>query len=107
MPRDAADDAPQADPTGSDTPRKWPLYVRVLAVSYVLSYPVQWLAFLGLTGTAAILYGLRHPLDGLVLGLALGGVTAVILCHAYRWWFPRWGRKHWGPPGEGEQRPDA
>jgi hypothetical protein len=34
----------------------WPLTVRVLAVSHVLSYAVQPVALLGLTGTAALLY---------------------------------------------------
>jgi hypothetical protein len=84
-----------------DAPRKWPPYVRVLAVSYMLSYPVEGIAFLALTGTAAFLYGLRHPLDGLIVGLGLSGFAAVILCHAYRWWFLRWGRKHY-PPADGE-----
>jgi hypothetical protein len=39
----------------------WPLSVRVLAVAYVLSYAVQPVAFLGLTGTAALLYDLGRP----------------------------------------------
>jgi hypothetical protein len=79
----------------------WPLYVRVLAVSFVLSYAVQWIAFLGLTGAAALLYGLRHRLDGLVLGLGLGGVACVILCGAFRRWFVRWGRRNY-PEGKPE-----
>jgi hypothetical protein len=77
-----------------DAPQ-WPLYVRVFAVFHVLSYGVQWIGFLGLTGTAALLYGLRHRLDGVVLGLGLGGVICVILCSAFRRWFVRWGRKNY------------
>ena len=91
-------------PDESDVQRQWPLYVRVLAVAFVLSYPAEGIAFLSLTGTAALLYGLGHPLDGLLFGLGLGGVAAVILCHAYRWWFPRWGRKHYPSAGP-EERP--
>jgi hypothetical protein len=49
-------------PRGPADEPTWPLYVRVLAVSYTLSYAVQPVAFLGLTGTAALLYGLGRPL---------------------------------------------
>jgi hypothetical protein len=71
----------------------WPLHVRILAVSCVLSYAVQWLAFLGLTGTAAVRYGMRRQLDGLTLGLGLGGVACFMLCGVYRRWFVQRGRR--------------
>jgi hypothetical protein len=79
----------------------WPFSVRVLAVGYVLSYAVQPVAFLGLTGTAALLYGRGLPLDGLLLGLGAAGVLIVLACGAYRRWFVRWGRRHYptGQPG--------
>ena len=79
----------------------WPLSVRVLAVCYVLSYAVQPVAFVGLTGTAALLYGLGRPLDGLVLGLGAAGILIVLVCGAYRRWFVRWGRRKYpsGKPG--------
>jgi hypothetical protein len=86
----------------ADTPT-WPLYVRVLAVAYVLSYALQPVAFLGLTGTAALLYGLGRHLDGLVLGLGAAGVLVVLGCGAFRRWFVRWGRRNYptGEPGPG------
>jgi len=80
---------------------RWPFYVRALAVLYVLSYAVQWIAFLGATGTAAILYARGHRLDGLVVGLGLGGIMCVILCGAFRRWFVRWGRRNY-PEGKPE-----
>ena len=83
----------EADEQGN--PTQWPLYVRLLAVLYVLSYVGQRVTFMGLTGTAALLFGLGHPLDGLVLGLGVGGITCVILCMAFRLWFVRWGRKNY------------
>jgi hypothetical protein len=88
-------------PPGSGDDAAWPLYVRVLAVSYVLSYAVQVVAFLGLTGTAALLYGLGRPVDGLVLGLGAGGIAVVILCGAFRRWFAAWGRRNY-PAGKPE-----
>src|SRR3954451_5067005 len=88
-------------PAAPGTPTsKWPRYVRVLAVCYVCSYLVQWLAFLGLTGTAALLVGLRHPLDGLVLGLGLSGIAGFLLCGLFRRWFVRGGRRNY-PQGQG------
>ena len=79
----------------------WPLYVRVLAVSYVLSYAVQWLAVLGFTGTAAVLFGMRRQLDGPTIGLGLGGVVSFMLCGGFRSWFVRWGRRNY-PDGKPE-----
>jgi hypothetical protein len=79
----------------------WPLYVRVLAVSYVLSYLVQPVAFFGLAGAAVVLYCLGHPLDGLVVGLGVGGVLAFLLCEAFRRWFVRWGKRRY-PNGKPE-----
>jgi hypothetical protein len=73
----------------------------VLAVSYVLSDAVQWVGLLGLTGTAVVLAGLGRRLDGLVLGLGLGGIGCVVLCSAFRRWFVRWGRRNY-PAGKPE-----
>jgi hypothetical protein len=79
------------------------LFVRVLAVLYVLCPVVQWMGFLVLAGTAAFLHGRRRQLDGLVLLLGSGGLAWFLLCAAYRWWFPRWGRKRYPPaPDEGQ-----
>jgi hypothetical protein len=71
----------------------WPRDVRVRAVCYVLSYAVQPVAFLGLTGTGALLYGLGRPLDVLVVGLGAAGILTVLACGAFRRWFVRWGRR--------------
>jgi hypothetical protein len=102
MPHDnAAAERPQAGPP------PWPRYVRVLAVAYVLSYAVQWAALLLLTGAAALLYGLGRPLDGLVLGLGLGGVACAALCAGFRRWFLRWGRRRWPPAGVPRQAVEA
>jgi hypothetical protein len=80
--------------SASDPPTPaWPLHVRVLAVSYVLSYAVQWLAFIGFTGTAAVLYVLKRRLYGLPLGLGVGGIICFILCGAFRRWFVQWGKR--------------
>jgi hypothetical protein len=87
-------------PDGGQPPR-WPLYVRVLAVSHVLSYALQPVAFIGLTGTAFLLYCLGRPLDGLVLGLGVGGIACVLLCSAFRRWFVAWGRRNY-PEGKPE-----
>ena len=67
-------DEPQPEPPGGgeEQPR-FPRYVRVLAVAYVLSFAVQPIGFLLLTGTATFLYGRRREIDGWVLGLGLGG----------------------------------
>jgi hypothetical protein len=73
----------------------------VLAVSHVLSYAVQWLAVLGLTGTAAVLFGMRRQLDGLTSGFALSGVVSFMLCGAFRSWFVRWGKRNY-PHGKPE-----
>jgi hypothetical protein len=75
----------------------WPWYIRVLAVCYVLSYALQWLAFVGLTGTAAFLYARGHRLDSLVLGLAFSSLGCVLLCIVVRRRFVRWGRKNYPP----------
>ncbi len=105
---DATAEGPKAEsPGGGGTPAQWPLYVRVLAVAYVLSHVVQWVAFILLAGTAAFLYGLGHSLDGVVVGLGLGGFACVAACHAFRWWFPRWGRRHYPPPAGCEGPDDA
>jgi hypothetical protein len=85
---------------GPDEPA-WPWYVRVLAVSFVLSYLVQPVAFVGLAGAAVLLYGFGHPLDGLVVGLGVAAVIAFLLCAAFRWWFVRWGRRRY-PTGKPE-----
>src|SRR5262245_30699993 len=91
-------DCRRVEPTAAPP---WPRYVRLLAVSYVLSYALQWLALLGLTGTAAVLLGLGHRLDGLVVGLALGGLGSALLCAGFRHWFVRWGKRHY-PAGKPE-----
>jgi hypothetical protein len=82
-----------------NAPAKWPLYVRLLAVFYVLSYAVQIVAFLGLMGTAVVLFSLRQQVDEWVLGLGLGGLVCVILCEVFRRWFVRWGRRNY-PTGK-------
>ena len=91
--------------TPSEAPQ-WPVYVRVFAVFHVLSYAVQWVGFVGLTGTAAVLYGLRHRLDGVVLGLGLAGAICVILCSAFRRWFVRWGRRNYPATNAGPESAD-
>ena len=76
-------------------PPKYPFVVRALAVAFVLSRIVQPVGFVLLGVAAAVVYGLRHEIDGLVLGLALGAAGCAILCPAFRWWFRRWGRSHY------------
>jgi nitric oxide reductase large subunit len=85
--------------TGEDHQRVWPKYVRVLAVCYVLSYVLQPVAFLGLTGTVVLLYYLGHPVDGLLLGVGAGAIIVVPLCSAFRRWFVAWGRRNY-PKGK-------
>ncbi len=84
----------ETDSDGSSQ-QTWPLYVRVLAVCFVLSYVLQPVAFFGLTGTAALLYGFRHSLDGLVLGLGAAGISVAVLCAVFRRWFVAWGRSNY------------
>src|SRR4051794_10725967 len=84
-----------------DAVPRWPLYVRVLAVCYVLTYPVQALAFVALVLPAAFLTGLVGPLDGVVLGLRLASVLVLVLCWGFRYWFVRWGRRNY-PTGKPE-----
>src|SRR5262245_5947347 len=81
----------------SDGP--WPLYVRVLAVSYVLSYAVQVAAGIGLIGTAFVLHGLGHPFEGLPLAFGASGIAVVVLCSVFRRWFVAWGRRNY-PEGK-------
>jgi hypothetical protein len=95
------DGAIYRETSGQGQESRWPLYVRALAIFHVLSYAVQWIAFLGAAGTAAILYARGHRLDGLVLGLGIGGIMCVILCSAFRRWFVRWGRRNY-PEGKPE-----
>ena len=93
------DESQPEPPGGGEEQPRFPRYVRVLAVAYVLSFAVQPIGFLLLTGTATFLYGRRREIDGWVLGLGLGGGVLMVLCSVFRWWFPRWGRKHWPPDG--------
>jgi Ni/Fe-hydrogenase subunit HybB-like protein len=89
------------DTNGGDRQQVWPLYVRVLAVCCVLSYALQPVAFIGLTGTAVVLYGLGRPVDGLLVGLGAGGIVVVVLCGVFRRWFTAWGRRNYP-----EQKPE-
>jgi cytochrome bd-type quinol oxidase subunit 1 len=89
-PEEANSDAAQVP--GADFPR----YVRLLAVVYVLSRIIGPLGFLILSLVAGFLWYQRDlSLDGLVLGLWLAALACPLLCAAFRWWFTRWGRRHW------------
>lgn len=78
---------------------KWPLYVRVLAVLHVLSYPIQIAAFLGFIGTAAFVYSTGRAVNGTVIVLMINGFAMVALCSAFRTWFVAWGRRRY-PEGK-------
>jgi hypothetical protein len=54
----------------------WPLTVRTLAVAYVLSYPLQVAAVLGLGGAAALLIGLSYPLGTWLVELKVAAWSA-------------------------------
>jgi uncharacterized membrane protein YbhN (UPF0104 family) len=78
-----------------DSPPKFPLAVRILAVAYVVSWIVGPVGFFLLSGVGSFLWERRRQVDGLVLSLWLGGVLCLSLCAAFRWWFRRWGRRRW------------
>lgn len=82
----------ECDPIG---PPEYPLVVRMLAVAHVLSLVVQPVGFVLLGAAAVVTFQLRHLVDGLVLGFAAGAVGCVTLCPLFRWWFVRWGRRHY------------
>lgn len=89
------DDMNEAAKDRPGGPSKFPFLVRALAVAYVLSLVVQPVGFLLLGIAAAIVGGLRHAIDGWVVGLALGAAACAILCPAFRWGLRRWGQKHY------------
>jgi amino acid transporter len=101
---------PDASTPDSERPgeRKYPLFVRVLAVVYVLTLGVQIIGFLILAGIGAVLFGMRRQVDGWVAGFALAGIACFVLCAAYRWWYPYWWEKRYPPAGgkkaDGDER---
>lgn len=80
---------------------RWPLYVRVLAVCYVLSYALQVVAFFGLVLSAAFLSGFGRRLNPWAIGLLVTGAAVVIFCWLFRRWFVWWGRRNY-PTGKPE-----
>jgi hypothetical protein len=79
-------------------PIAWPRYVRWLAVAYVLSQVAGPAGFFVLGGVAALLIA-RHGLrfDNGVPILLAAACACPAACAAFRWWFRRWGRRHWPP----------
>jgi hypothetical protein len=73
-----------------------PRYVRILAIVYVLSRIVGPLGFFLITGVGHFLWVRQEmQIDGWVLGFWIGGAVWLLAGVVFRWWFPRWGRKHW------------
>lgn len=80
-----------------DEPR-FPLYVRILAVAYVLSLIAGPAGFVVLATLAGI-RSVRHGFDQVVAECLIAAIGCPIVCAAYRTWFCSWGRANW-PDGK-------
>jgi len=81
-------------PKDEHQPRDFPRYVRILAVLHVLSYAIGPVGFVVLMVSAGILWQMRGMNDP-VVWLVIAGISCPMLCALFRWWFVRWGRKHY------------
>lgn len=103
----SGDDGPGGNAPG-DRAIAWPRHVRVLAVTYVLSRFVGPLGFFVLGAAATALWVLRDlQVDAGVAALWLGAWASPLACAAFRWWFPRWGRRRWPDPDPTPYRRNA
>jgi hypothetical protein len=82
----------------NDSSTKFPLWVRILAVAYVLSRAIGPVGFFALSAAACFVWVKGRELSGLVLGLWLGGLACPLFCAAFRWWFRRLGQRRWPDP---------
>ena len=93
-----------------DQPIIWPLYVRWLAVAYVLSYFAGIVGFLVLGVVAAVLIA-RHPrLDSGVVVTVAAACACPAACAGFRRWFRSWGQRRWPaakPDAESDAAPDT
>ena len=88
----------------NNEPNPWPLYVRVLAVLHVLSYPIALIAFAVLTIRAGWIGAKHGRFDLEFWAMLLSGPCALAAGARYRRWFENWGRRRWPdgkyvPPG--------
>lgn len=84
-------------PVPSNTPVNFPLYVRILAVFHVLSLILGPVGGVVLGGIAGFRWT-QHGMDAWVIGLLIAGPCWFMFCNIFRWWFVRWGRRHWPEP---------
>lgn len=83
---------------GDDRPQ-FPLYVRVLAVIYVLSHVLGPAGFFLLAGFGCFLYARRGAVDNQVIELWVAGAACPGAGALFRRWFRSWGRMNW-PDGK-------
>ena len=84
------------EPAGEERPIAWPWYIRWLAVAHVLSRPAGFLGFLVLAGLAAVRIARRGPeFDAWTVALVAAALACPAAGAVFRWWFTRWGQRHW------------
>jgi hypothetical protein len=82
-----------------DPPPQFPLYVRVLAVLYVLSPIFGFGGLFLFGGIGLVLLQIRGAIDETIVEFFVAGVGCPVITSAFRRWFPAWGRKNW-PEGK-------
>lgn len=73
----------------------FPRYVRILAVAYVLSNAVGFVGFVVLMISAGIMFLTHGGFNAWVIGLTIAALSSPLSCAIFRWWFKRWGERHW------------